>query len=98
MADVEIGERRFFLVALLAFHNQGVHVIRRPANFLRKTVFLVLRKVVQVDIHQLRKADELLIQLRLVVESHLSALAIAQATRNRPRDRTRCCTRPTGQC
>lgn len=42
----------------------------RTTDFLSKRVLLVLREMIQVDIHQLRKLHKFVVQLRLTVLAH----------------------------
>lgn len=70
MAHIETGERCLLVIALLGFHDEAVDVIRRPPDFQRETVLFVLRKVIEIDRHQLHEFHEFLIQLCLIVQPH----------------------------
>jgi len=45
-------------------------VVRRTPNFQREAVLLMLGEVVQIHVHQLRESNELLVQLRFIMNSH----------------------------
>ena len=52
MAHVQPHQAGLVVIALLALHQNPIHIIRRPPNLLTEPVFLMAREVVEVNIHQ----------------------------------------------
>jgi hypothetical protein len=59
MPDIEIHKGCFFVVSLLTLDNHSEYIVCRAPYFLGQSVFLMARKMIQVDVKQFHEVDEL---------------------------------------
>lgn len=62
-----IAQAGAFLIALLAFHNEAIHLVRLVPYDLRQAIFLMLGEVVEIQVHLLGKVRELDIEFCFIV-------------------------------
>ena len=64
------AKREYLVIPLLRLDDEAIDGVSRPADFEGKTVLFMVRKVIEMNIHQLHKLHEFLIQLGFIVQAH----------------------------
>lgn len=92
--DIETGKRGLLVIALLRFHDEAIHRIGRAPDFKREAILFVLRKVIQMNVHQLGEFHEFAVELGFVMEPHRYRSGLRDT---RPRETPRRSWRPPAQ-